>query len=154
MDLSDILSADAVRAFPKPTSKKRLVQEISGFCAQLYDLDEQILFEKMQERELLGSTGMGRGVAIPHARLPGLESVHGAFFALEAAVDFEAVDRQPVDLVFVLLAPENAGADHLKALAKVSRVFRDEQTRAKLRSTHDPSALFAILTEPAASQAA
>ena len=154
MDLTDILSAEAVRASPKPTSKKRLLQEIAGYCAQLYALDEQSLYDKLQDRELLGSTGMGQGVAIPHARVEGLEHVHAAFLALEEPVEFEAVDRQPVDLVFVLIAPENAGAEHLKALAKVSRVFRDEQTRTKLRSTQDPAALYAILTEPAASQAA
>lgn len=154
MDLTEILSAEAVRAAPKPTSKKRLLQDIAGYCAQLYDLDSQELLDKLQERELLGSTGMGKGVAIPHARISGVEHVHAAFLALEAPVDFEAVDRQPVDLVFVLIAPENAGAEHLKALAKVSRVFREEQMRNKLRSTQDPAALYAILTEPAASQAA
>lgn len=154
MDLSDILSVEAVRAAPGPSSKKRLLQDVASFCSGLHGVDEQLLFEKMQERELLGSTGMGQGVAIPHARLPELDKVHGAFFALEAPVDFEAVDRQPVDLVFVLLAPEKAGAEHLKALAKVSRIFRDEAMRTKLRSTQDPSALFAILTEPEASKAA
>ena len=154
MDLTEILTVESVRAPLKVSSKKRLLQDIAGFCSSVYDVDEQTLFGALQERELLGATGMGKGVAIPHARLDGLEKVHGAFFALEQPVDFEAVDRQPVDLVFTLLAPVSAGAEHLKALARVSRTFRDDSIRTKLRSTNDPSALYAILTEPAASQAA
>jgi len=154
MDLTEILTVEAVRAPLKASSKKRLLQEIASHCASVHGLDEQDLFSALQERELLGATGMGKGVAIPHARLEKLDRVYGAFFALEQPVDFESVDRQPVDLVFTLLAPTHAGAEHLKALARVSRTFRDEQMREKLRSTMDPSALYAILPEPAASVAA
>ena len=106
------------------------------------------------EREALGPTGVGRGVAIPHARFAGVGQVLGLFVRLEKPVDFESIDRQPVDLVFALFAPESAGAEHLKALARVSRTLRSEAVCAKLRSTFDPSALYAILTDGKAEQAA
>lgn len=106
------------------------------------------------ERETLGPTGVGRGVGIPHARFSGLSEVKGLFVRLEKPVDFEFIDRQPVDLVFALLAPESAGAEHLKALARVSRTLRSEAVCTKLRSTFEPAALYAILTEDKAIQAA
>jgi len=102
----------------------------------------------------LGATGMGKGIAVPHARMADVDRVIGFFTRLDEAVDFDSVDRQPVDLIFTLLAPEDAGADHLKALARVSRTLRDEATCRKLRSTADGAALYAILTETTASQAA
>lgn len=154
MEVADILGPDAVRAAVKVQSKKRLFQEISQIVADSYQLDQQKILEALLERENLGPTGVGHGVAIPHARIPDITSVVGIFIRLEQAVDFDAVDRKPVDLVFVLLAPNAAGAEHLKALARVSRTMRDESLCAKLRSTDDVTALYAILTDTSASKAA
>lgn len=154
MLITDILSSDAVVAPLRVKSKKRLLQEISNFAAQKLNLNESIVQSVLLERETLGPTGVGNGVAIPHGRVSELDRVHGFFFRLDAPIDFESVDRKPIDLVFMLLAPEQAGADHLKALAKVSRLLREENVRAKLRSTDDPQALFAIITAEEASQAA
>lgn len=154
MELSEILGVEAVRAPLKATSKKRLLQELADFAGSLYKLPPETIYKALLEREALGPTGVGRGVAIPHARFPGVDRVLGLFVRLEKPVDFEAIDRQPVDLVFTLLAPEAAGADHLKALARVSRTLRNEAVCTKLRSTFDPSALYAILTDSKAEQAA
>lgn len=154
MEVADILGPDAVRASLKVQSKKRLFQEIAQIVADTYDLNEQKILDALLERENLGPTGVGHGVAIPHARIPDIKSVVGVFIRLDQAVDFESVDRKPVDLVFVLLAPNSAGAEHLKALARVSRTLRDETLCSKLRSTDDVSALYAILTESSASKAA
>lgn len=154
MELSQILGVEAVRAPLKATSKKRLLQELADFAADLYRLPSETIYKALLDRESLGPTGVGRGVAIPHARFAGVDRVLGLFVRLEKPVDFEAIDRQPVDLVFTLLAPESAGAEHLKALARVSRTLRSEAVCAKLRSTYDPSALYAILTEGKAEEAA
>lgn len=154
MELSEILGVEAVRAPLKATSKKRLLQDLADLAATVYGLSAETIYRALLEREALGPTGVGRGVAIPHARFAGVDRVVGLFARLEKPVDFEAIDRQPVDLVFALFAPENAGAEHLKALARVSRTLRSESVCAKLRSTHDPSALYAILTEGKAEKAA
>lgn len=154
MELTEILVPDAVRVSNSISSKKRLLQEISELSGDLNGLPAQKVFEALQERELLGATGMGKGIAVPHARMADVDRVIGYFFLLDSPIEFESVDKQPVDLVFALLAPEDAGADHLKALARVSRTLRSDLVCRKLRSTNDPAALFAILTEPAASQAA
>jgi len=154
MELAQILVADGVKVLSNVSSKKRLLQSISEMSEDLHGLDAQKVFDALQERELLGATGMGKGIAVPHARMADVDHVIGFFLRLETPIDFDSIDRQPVDLVFALLAPEDAGADHLKALAKVSRTLRDETNCRKLRSTEDPSALFAILTETNASQAA
>ncbi len=154
MELADILVAEAVSTFHNITSKKRLLQGISEQAEVLNNLSQQKVFEALQERELLGATGMGKGIAVPHARMADVTQVIGFFTRLDDPIDFDSVDRQPVDLIFTLLAPEDAGADHLKALARVSRTLRDEATCRKLRSTDEASALYAILTETAASQAA
>jgi nitrogen PTS system EIIA component len=154
MELAEILGVEAVRAPLKATSKKRLLQELADFAAEIHGLPSEAVYKALLEREALGPTGVGRGVAIPHARFGGVDRVLGLFVRLEKPVDFEAIDRQPVDLVFTLLAPESAGADHLKALARVSRTLRSEAVCSKLRSTFDPSALYAILTEGKAEQAA
>lgn len=154
MELADILVSDAVRSLSNITSKKRLLQSISEMAAEVAKLDQQRIFDALQERELLGATGMGKGIAVPHARMADVTKVTGFFTRIDVPVDFDSVDHQPVDLVFTLLAPEDAGADHLKALARVSRTLRDETVCRKLRSTEDPSALFAILTENTASKAA
>lgn len=154
MELNDILSVDAVVAQLNASSKKRLLQEIAQKAESVYNLPSKEIFNAIQERELLGPTGMGNGVAIPHARLACMDTVKGIFVRLEKPVDYEAVDRQPVDLVFALFAPKGAGADHLKALARVSRMLRDSDICSKLRSSEDPSALFAIMTENQSSKAA
>ena len=154
MELSEIIAVDAVRAPIKATSKKRLLQDLADFAEQIYGLPAETVYKMLMEREALGPTGVGRGVAIPHARFPGVENVVGLFARLEKPVDFESIDRQPVDLVFALFAPETAGADHLKALARVSRTLRNESTCIKLRSTFEASALYAILTDGKAEQAA
>lgn len=154
MELSEFLSAEAVVSQLKATSKKRLLQEIAQVAEAAYELPSKTIFAALQERELLGPTGVGQGVAIPHARLAGLDGVKGVFIRVEKPVDYESVDRQPVDLVFALFAPEAAGAEHLKALALVSRTLRDAAICAKLRSSNDPNALFAILTDDQTSKAA
>lgn len=154
MELSDILRVEGVRAPLKATSKKRLLQDLADLGESVYGLPAADVYKALMEREALGPTGVGRGVAIPHARFAGADKVTGVFVRLEKPVDFESIDRQPVDLVFALFAPESAGADHLKALARVSRTLRSESVCTKLRSTYDPSALYAILTEGKAEQAA
>ena len=154
MELADILAAEAVSTFHNISSKKRLLQGISEKAEVLNGVSSQRVFEALQERELLGATGMGNGIAVPHARMAEVDTVIGFFTRLDEAIDFESVDGQPVDLVFTLLAPQDAGADHLKALARVSRTLRDEATCRKLRSTDDAAALYAILTEQTSSEAA
>lgn len=154
MRLGDILRADAVKFIGAAGSKKRLFQELGDMAQAAYGLDPAPTVDALLDREGLGPTGVGHGVALPHARLPGTESVRGLFVRLERALDFDAVDRQPVDLVFCLLAPESAGVDHLKALALVSRTLRDAAVCAKLRANSDPAKLYAILTEAQATQAA
>ncbi len=154
MELSHILGVNAVRAPLKATSKKRLLQDLADMAETVHGMPSDATYKALMEREALGPTGVGRGVAIPHARFPGVKHVIGLFARLEKPVDFEAIDRQPVDLVFALFAPEAAGAEHLKALARVSRTLRSEAVCAKLRSTFDPSALYAILTESKSEKAA
>ncbi|MBN2907373.1 MAG: PTS sugar transporter subunit IIA [Rhodobacteraceae bacterium] len=147
MQLSTLLKPEAVRVFGTMSSKKRLFQELGEIAAAAYDLPANGAVDALQERESLGPTGVGHGVALPHARLSGLEHVRGAFIRLEKPIDFGAVDRQPVDLIFALFAPLNSGVDHLKALALVSRTLRDATVCAKLRANTDPATLHAVLTE-------
>ena len=154
MNLSDIIDARSVLPNFKAQSKKQLLQELSHAAAKRAGLDERAVFETILTREKLGSTGLGHGVAIPHGKFPALKRVCGFFARLAQPLDFDAVDDQPVDLVFMLLAPEQAGADHLKALARISRLLRDSAIVAKLRGTVDAAALYAILTEPAATATA
>ncbi len=154
MELSSILKPEAVRVFSAASSKKRLFQEIGDIAAGTLGLDAQIVVDSLLERESLGPTGVGHGVALPHARLADVEDVSGAFVLLEKPIDFGSVDRQPVDISFALFAPEEAGVDHLKALALVSRTLRDTSVCAKLRANPDPVKLYAILTEAQSMQAA
>ena len=147
MMLKSILNAQAVRVISAASSKKRLMQDVSETAALIYGLASRETAEALQERESLGCTGVWHGVALPHARIAGLNDIHGVFLRLEKPLDFGAVDRQPIDLVFSLLAPADAGVDHLKALALVARTMRCPEHCAKLRSTTDPSTLHAILTE-------
>ena len=146
MQLSEILKPGAVRSLAQVTSKKRLFQELAELAQSEYGLNALEVLDALQERESLGPTGVGQGVALPHARMHGLDRVVGLFIRLDKPLDYDAVDRQPVDLVFALLAPETSGVDHLKALALVSRTLRDPDLRAKLRANDDPVALHAILS--------
>ena len=145
MRISDILSPAAVRSQAQVSSKKRLFHDLAEMAAQAYKLDPAATLDALQERESLGATGVGHGVALPHARIPGLDRVAGLFLRLEKPMDFDAVDRQPVDLVFALLAPDSPGVEHLKALALVSRTLRDGDMRTKLRANDAPVALHAVL---------
>ncbi|MEO1550039.1 MAG: PTS sugar transporter subunit IIA [Pseudomonadota bacterium] len=154
MDLKDILSLEAIRAGVKVQSKKRLLQDIAEHAAACYGLDPDAVCAALTERENLGPTGVGHGVAIPHARLGEVQQVCGLFTSLDVPVDFTAVDRKPVDLVFTLLAPKGAGAEHLKALARVSRTLRNPSICEKLRSTSDTNAVYAVLIDEAAAKAA
>jgi nitrogen PTS system EIIA component len=154
MDLSKILEPTAVKIVGKLTSKKRLLQELAELAAATYGLDVSRTTEALQERESLGPTGVGHGVALPHARIKGLDHVVGAFLRIESPMDFDAADRQPVDLVFALFAPEDSGVEHLKALALVSRTMRNTTTCSKLRANNDAVTLHALLTESPATKAA
>ena len=154
MELSRILKPEAVKVVSSASSKKRLLQSLGDLAFSAYGLNAPATVEALMERESLGPTGVGHGVALPHARMPGLDSVVGAFLLLEKPVDFDSVDRQPVDIVFALFAPENAGVEHLKALALVSRTLREASLCQKLRSNRDPATLYTILTENPAVQAA
>lgn len=154
MDLSKLLDAGAVRVLSQTTSKKRLFQELGEVASQAYQLNAPAAIDGLQERESLGPTGVGNGIALPHARLHGLDRIVGVFFRLEKPFDYDSVDRQPVDLVFCLFAPKDSGVEHLKALALVSRTMRDPATCAKLRANSDPAKLHAILTESRSTQAA
>ncbi len=151
MQLSDIITQDTVLPAVKAGSKKQLLQELSNAMAKSTGLDARRIFETLLQREKLGSTGLGQGIAIPHGKFSELNRVQGLFARLVQPIDFEAVDEQPVDLVFLLLAPESAGADHLKALARISRLLRDPSIVLKLRGTDSAAGLYAILTEPLAS---
>jgi len=154
MEISMILKPEAVRVLSAVSSKKRLFQELGTIAEAVYGIGHTEAIDALQERESLGPTGVGHGVALPHARLDGVSEVVGAMLLLEKPVAFGAVDRQPVDLVFALFAPGDAGVEHLKALALVSRTLRDPSLCAKLRSNRDPSTLYTILTEAQAMQAA
>ena len=154
MELSSFLRPSAVRVLGHSTSKKRLFQDLGDIAQAVYGMDASATVDALQERETLGPTGVGHGVALPHARLHGLDRVAGIFVRLEKPMDFDAVDRMPVDLIFALFAPKDTGVEHLKALAVVSRTLREEAMRAKLRSNSDPAALHAVLTERHSTQAA
>ena len=148
MQLSDILDNDAVFSDVKAASKKQLLQELANFASKFTNLDSRQIFEALLQREKLGSTGLGRGIAIPHVKFPQLDRVYGLFARLAKPINYDSVDGEPVDLVFLLLAPENAGADHLKALARLSRLLRDKTIVQKLRGTENKNGLYAVLTEP------
>ncbi|MBB3711423.1 PTS system nitrogen regulatory IIA component [Limimaricola variabilis] len=154
MQISEILPVEGVKLLASTSSKKRLFQDLGDLAESCYDLPPGRVVEALLEREALGPTGVGHGVALPHARLEGVERVRGLFIRLEKPLDFDAVDRQPVDLVFCLLAPGGSGVEHLKALALVSRTLRDAATCQKLRANAEIGTLHAILTEGPATQAA
>jgi PTS system nitrogen regulatory IIA component len=154
MPLTDIIAPNAVVPALKVNNKKQAIAELATQAAALTGLNQRAILEVLQQRERLGSTAVGSGVAIPHGKLPNLESLFGLFARLEKPIDFEALDNQKVDLVFLLLAPEGAGADHLKALAKIARLLRDPEIARKLRASHDADALYSVLKLTPASSAA
>ncbi len=149
MQIADLLRPEGVVAALKVQGKKQLLQELSARAAPLVRLPERRIYDTLTERERLGTTGVGQGIAIPHGRLANIDKIVGVFMRLETAIVYDAVDNQPIDLVFMLLAPEGAGADHLKALARVSRLLRNQAVCDKLRAAKSSEALYAILTEPA-----
>jgi nitrogen PTS system EIIA component len=145
MPLADLIDSHSVVGVLRPTSKKQLLQLMAERAAERTGMDGRGIFDALLAREKLGSTGVGHGVAIPHAKLSKLTGIVGLFARLERPIEYEALDDEPIDLVFLLLAPEQAGAEHLKALARVSRILRDKATASRLRGTFDPDALFSIL---------
>lgn len=154
MEIFQLLSPDGVIANLKANSKKQALQELSARAARVTGQHERVIFDTLLERERLGTTGVGNGIAIPHGRLAGLDKLYGLFARVERPVDFDSIDEMPVDLIFLLLAPESAGADHLKALARVSRLLRDKSVCEKLRGAESADALYALLTDGPASHAA
>jgi PTS system nitrogen regulatory IIA component len=153
-ELSDLLSPDAVFAALSVPNKKALFQQLAAIAGKRVGIDAKLVSERLSERERLGSTGFGGGVAIPHGKIDGLEKVVGLFARLAQPIDFNAIDDLPVDLVFLLLSPPDAGVDHLKALARVSRRLRDKAFVAKLRGAGSPDALYALFATGEARDAA
>ncbi|MEX0753479.1 MAG: PTS IIA-like nitrogen regulatory protein PtsN [Xanthobacteraceae bacterium] len=153
MSLTDLLAPDAVIPVLKVTSKKEAIQKLAAKAAELTGHSARAIAEVLLQREALGSTAVGSGIAIPHGKLPKLNRLLGIFARLDQPIDFEALDNQPVDLIFMLLAPEAAGADHLKALARIARLLRDPEVAQKLRESQDAAALYTVLALPSASAA-
>jgi nitrogen PTS system EIIA component len=150
MDLADLIAPEAVFPALKAKTKKQVLQELAQRAAKLTGVDAREILDTLLQRERLGSTGVGRGIAIPHGRVPALHKIVTVFARLDGAIDFEALDDEPVDLIFLLLAPEHAGADHLKALARISRLLREPSSIEKLRASKDRAAIYSVLTESAA----
>ena len=153
MPLIDLVAHNAIIPALKVTGKKQVLQELAAKAAELTGHNERAIYEILLQREKLGSTAVGNGIAIPHGKLPQLDRLFGLFARLDRAIEFEALDGQPVDLIFLLLAPESAGADHLKSLARVARLLRDAEIANKLRESRDVDAIYAVLALPAASAA-
>ena len=153
MPLTDLVAPNAIIPALKVNGKKQAIQELSARAAKLTGQSERLIFETLTQREKLGSTGVGNGIAIPHGKLAKLEKLVGLFARLERGIDFESLDGQPVDLIFLLLAPEGAGADHLKALARVARLLREAKVVTRLRETRDADALYAVLASPSSEAA-
>jgi nitrogen PTS system EIIA component len=154
MEIADLISPRSVVAQFRAANKKQVLQELAKRASVMTGIHERTIYDVLVERERLGTTGIGMGIGIPHGRIPGLTKLYGLFVRLERPVPFEAIDEQPVDLVFLLLAPETAGADHLKALALVSRLLRDRAICEKLRGTDNADALYVLLTDRTATHVA
>lgn len=154
MEITDLLDPSGVIPNLRVTSKRQALQELARRAATLTGEDEHKIFESLWERERLGSTGIGNGTAVPHGRISGLKRALTLFARLEKPLDFDAIDSQPVDLIFLLLTPADAGADHLKALARISRLLRNRAMCAKLRGTESADGIYALLTDRASSHAA
>jgi nitrogen PTS system EIIA component len=153
MPITDLVAPNAIIPALKVNNKKQVLQELAARAAVLSGQNERAIFDILMQREKLGSTAIGNGIAIPHGKMATLNRLFGLFARLDRPVDFEALDNQPVDLVFLLLAPEGAGADHLKALARIARLLRDTNVVQKLRASHDAESLYAVLAMPSASAA-
>lgn len=147
MKVSDLAGTEAIIPSLKASSKKQVLQELAAFAAQKTGQAERKIVDILLQRERLGTTGVGQGVAIPHGKLEGLDRLYAVFARLDTPVDFDALDDQPVDLVFMLLVPEGEGADHLKVLARISRLFRDQDICNKLRGSDSADAIYALLSE-------
>lgn len=154
MDLSDLITPHGVIASLKASNKKQALQLLADRAAEITEIDSIEIYNTLIQRERLGSTGVGAGIAIPHGKLPNLKKSIGVFARLDEPIEFESIDEEPVDIIVLLLAPENAGADHLKALARISRLLREPGSVEKLRGCRDRAAIYAVLTENAASHAA
>lgn len=154
MDLGDLVTARGIIPSLKATTKKQSLQELAGHAAELTGLPQREIFDTLQQRERLGSTGLGRGIAIPHVKFRSLSDIVCVFARLDDPIDFESLDDEPVDLIFLLLAPEHASGDHLKALARISRLLREPDVSAQLRASKDRDAIMQVLTQPATPHAA
>lgn len=154
MEIADLVKPDHVVARLRVTSKKQALQELARRAAEITGQPERAIFSVLMKRERLGTTGVGNGIAIPHGKLSTLDRLYGVFARLEHPVEFDSIDDRPVDLIFLLLAPESSGAEHLKALARVSRLLRDKTACERLRGTDDSEALYALLVDTTASWAA
>ncbi|MFT3997063.1 MAG: PTS sugar transporter subunit IIA [Asticcacaulis sp.] len=157
MFLSDVLDRNNVAGPVSANSKRHALQIVADLAERGlagYGLDSETLLQGLLEREKLSSTGVGLGVAVPHAALPGLTRMHGVFVRLETPVEYEAIDDVPVDLIFALFAPEDAGSEHLRALAKVSRILRQKELRDQLRRVESADAIYALLNRTEAPNAA
>ncbi|MDC1120116.1 PTS IIA-like nitrogen regulatory protein PtsN [bacterium] len=145
MEICNLLSTESIVSIVRASSKKQALQELAAHASKISGQNDRAIFDILLERERLGTTGIGRGIAIPHGKLPELNRLYGVFAKFEQPIDFDSVDDQAVDMAFLLLAPENAGADHLKALARISRMFRDPDICKKLRAAKDDNALCKLL---------
>lgn len=145
MEITDLIAPEGVVCSLRASSKKQALQELAKRAATITGQDERAIFDVLLEREKLGTTGIGQGIAIPHGKMSGLDRLHGLFARLDRPIDFDSIDEQPVDLICLLLAPDSAGADHLKALARVSRLLRNAKTCEKLRGSEDADGLYALL---------
>ena len=150
MELADLLEPDAVLANLRSASKRQALQDLAQAAAKLCDIEAPAILEKLLQREQLGTTGVGQGVAIPHAKFDQIARIFGVFARLQKPIDFESIDEQPVDLIFMLIAPESSGAEHLRTLARVSRMLRNTSFCDKRRGSHTSAALYARRTEPLA----
>ncbi|MGE4062569.1 MAG: PTS IIA-like nitrogen regulatory protein PtsN [Rhodospirillaceae bacterium] len=153
MEIRDLLQPEAVVSDLKAANKKQLLQELARHASRITGVNDRKIFETLLERERLGSTGVGSGIAIPHGKLSDFKRLYGVFARLDRPVEFDSIDEQPVDLIFLLLAPEGAGADHLKALARVSRLLRDSKMCEKLRGAETADGLYMVLTQSEAQAA-
>jgi PTS system nitrogen regulatory IIA component len=154
MPLNDLVEANAILPALRVTTKKQALQDISDRAAEISGMSARDIFDALLQRERLGSTGVGGGIAIPHGKMPKTDRIFGVFARLERPIDFDALDGDPVDLIFLLIAPEGAGADHLKALSQIARALRDPGLTSRLRATRDASGLYLLLTQTTASFAA
>ena len=154
MQLQYLLSTDAILPNLPASTKKLALQDISDLAGRISGLPAREIFDCLLQRERLGSTGVGSGIAIPHGRMAKATQIFGVFARLEKPIQFDALDGAPVDLIFMLIAPESAGADHLKALSRVARVLRDSKMTERLRAARDAAAIYAMMTVTPASHAA